>query len=335
VSAKKILVTGAGGFIGSHLVEELVRGGASVRAFVHYNSNGSWGWLDQSPVREDIEVVAGDLRDSDSVVGAVEGMEQIYHLGALIGIPYSYVSPLAYVRTNIEGTYNILESARRSGKVQKTLVTSTSEVYGTALYTPIDEKHPLQPQSPYSATKIAADQLSLSYYNSFNTPVVIGRPFNTFGPRQSARAIIPTIITQLLSWKQDRKTPVPTVKVGNVDPMRDLTYVQDTAVGLIKICNTPQFVGTAVNIGVGSTVSVADLIQTIAKIMRLEKLDIQQTDQRKRPEKSEVMVLLSNNSHLKANTDWKQTHTLEQGLEKTIQWLEKNLEGYKPHQYNI
>ncbi len=335
VSSKKILVTGAGGFIGSHLCEQLVKDGNQVRAFVHYNSNGSWGWLDQSKIRDQIEVVSGDLRDSDSVQGAIDGMDQVYHLGALIGIPYSYVSPLAYLKTNIEGTYNVLESSRRSGKVSKVLITSTSEVYGTALYTPIDEKHPMQPQSPYSATKIAADQLSLSYFNSFNTPVVIGRPFNTFGPRQSARAIIPTIITQFLAWQRNPQGKVPTITVGNTDPTRDLTYVEDTALGLIKIANTEKFVGTAVNIGVGKTVSVADLIQKIARLMKFERVEVVQTEQRKRPEKSEVMVLLSNNSNLKANSNWAETHTLEQGLEKTIAFLDKNLELYRPTHYSI
>lgn len=322
----KTLVTGAGGFIGSHLCEYLVKQGADVRAFVHYNSQNSWGWLDQSSLSSEMEIVSGDLRDYDSVSHALKGADTVYHLGALIGIPYSYVSPLAYVRTNIEGTYNVLEASRQQ-RLSRVLITSTSEVYGTAQYVPIDEKHPLQPQSPYSATKIGADNLALSYYNSFELPVSIMRPFNTYGPRQSARAVIPTIITQLLK-------KMPEMRLGSLTPIRDLTFAEDTASGMVTIAKTSAFVGQVVNIGTGEAVSVGDLFERLKKITGHEpKLTVD--DARVRPEKSEVHRLISNNDVLKKQTGWQPKHNIQQGLEKTVAWFVSQLDRYKPEIYNV
>ncbi|MGC3976846.1 MAG: SDR family NAD(P)-dependent oxidoreductase [Paludibacteraceae bacterium] len=230
---KNVLITGAGGFIGSHLTELLVEKGLNVKAFVHYNSSNKWGWLDSSSVKNNVQVISGDVRDFDSVFAAMQGCDTVFHLAALIGIPYSYVSPQAYIKTNIEGTYNILQSARQLN-IEKLMVTSTSETYGTAQYVPIDEKHPMVGQSPYSATKIGADQLAISYYKSFNLPVKIVRPFNTYGPRQSARAIIPTVISQILSGNK-------TLKLGNLTPTRDLTFVKDTANGFLKVHKPTDF----------------------------------------------------------------------------------------------
>lgn len=321
---KNVLVTGAGGFIGSHLSEYLVRNGLKVRAFVHYNSNSSWGWLDHSPLAKEMEIVSGDIRDFDSVSNAVKGVDEIYHLAALIGIPYSYESPLAYIRTNVEGTYNICEAARRAG-TSRVMVTSTSEVYGTAQYVPIDEKHPLQPQSPYSASKIGADNLALSYFSSFGTPVVVARPFNTYGPRQSARAIIPTIATQLLSGARE-------VKLGSLSPVRDLTFVEDTASAMKQICETDAFLGKTVNAGTGEAVSIGDLFQELCKITGVEAKVI--TDEKRvRPEKSEVMQLISNNEQLRTVTSWKPQYGLSQGLQLTVDWLRKNIQFYKPDHY--
>jgi dTDP-glucose 4,6-dehydratase len=323
---KRVLVTGAGGFIGSHLCEHLVRSGKQVRAFIHYNSKNDWGWLETSPLKKEIEVFTGDLRDYDSVYLATENVSSVYHLGALIGIPYSYQSPLAYIKTNVEGTYNILESARRR-QLERVLVTSTSEVYGTALYTPIDEKHPFQPQSPYSATKIAADNLALSYHLSFNLPVVIARPFNTFGPRQSARAIIPTIITQLL-------TKSPTIKLGSLEPSRDLTFVADTASGMQTIAETNSFIGKTVNIGTGQGIKVGELFDKLCQMIG-HRPQLIQDEARIRPQNSEVMVLLSNNEFLRRTTNWKPQFSIDEGLRETIHFLEKNLHLYKPEIYTV
>jgi NAD dependent epimerase/dehydratase len=323
---KKVLVTGASGFIGSHLAEMLAREGTHVRAFVHYNSMSSWGWLDESPHSREMEIVSGDLRDFDSVSRAVKGMDEVFHLGALIGIPYSYQSPLAYVRTNIEGTYNVLEAARQSG-TQKTVITSTSEVYGSARYLPIDEAHPLQPQSPYSATKIAADNLALSYHFSFQLPVTIARPFNTFGPRQSARAIIPTVATQLLSGSRE-------IELGNLEPTRDFTFVEDTASGILAIGREKSFVGKAVNIGTGQKVSIGELARKLIQLCG-SSAQIKLAPDRIRPETSEVVNLQSKNELLLKTTNWKPQHTLDQGLEKTVQWLRENLPRYKAGIYNV
>ncbi|MGE5582416.1 MAG: NAD-dependent 4,6-dehydratase LegB [Bacillota bacterium] len=326
LQGKKVLVTGAGGFIGSHLTEELARTGAVVRAFIHYNSKNQWGWLESSPAKEKIEVYTGDIRDYDSVKEAVKGSQVVFHLAALIGIPYSYSSPLAYIKTNIEGTYNVLQAARESG-VKRVIQTSTSEVYGTARYTPINEEHPLQPQSPYSATKIAADNLALSFYNSFNLPVVIARPFNTYGPRQSARAIIPTIITQILSGKQK-------IVLGNLSPTRDLNYVDDTVNGFIKIAESDDTIGEVVNIGSGREISIGNLVNLIAEIMN-SKIEIVQDNQRIRPANSEVERLLCDNTKIKKYTNWTPQFSLESGLEQTIAWLKENLHFYKAELYNV
>jgi dTDP-glucose 4,6-dehydratase len=322
----KVLVTGAGGFIGSHLCEKLLAQGREVRAFVRYNGRGSHGWLDTSPVRDRIEVVAGDIRDFDSVSRAVVGCEEVFHLAALIGIPYSYESPLAYIRTNVEGTYNVLEAARRS-ELRRVLITSTSEVYGTARYTPIDEAHPLQPQSPYSASKIGADQLALSYHMSFGLPVVVARPFNTYGPRQSARAIIPSLAVQLLSQR-------PHIDVGSLDPVRDLTFVEDTASAMITIAGTDAFLGRVVNVGTGEAISIREIYERLAAITG-HRGDLRQDPARIRPQASEVMRLISNNSVLRAATSWKNEVSMEVGLTKTVDWLRGNLDRYRPERYTV
>lgn len=322
----RILVTGAGGFIGSHLTERLVQQGYDVRAFIRYNSQGRWGWLEESPYKGQIEVYMGDIRDYDSVRDAVKGVNIIFHLAALIGIPYSYKSPLAYIRTNIEGTYNVLQAALNEG-CSRVIHTSTSEVYGTAQYVPIDEMHPLHAQSPYAATKIAADQLALSYYRSFNLPVVVARPFNTYGPRQSARAIIPTVITQVLSG-------VPEVKLGNLSPTRDFNYVQDTVSGFLAVAFSEYVAGEVINIGSGVEISIGGLVQLISKIMGID-IRVVQEEQRVRPDKSEVERLLCDNSKIKKLTDWETKYSLETGLKETIDWIKNNLQKYKPEIYNV
>ena len=322
----KVLVTGAGGFIGSHLTEYLAASGFEVRAFVRYNSNNRWGWLDTSPIKRDIEVITGDIRDYDSVYNAVKGCKVVFHLAALIGIPYSYISPLAYIKTNVEGAYNILQSTKESG-VEQILMTSTSETYGTAQYIPIDEKHPLVGQSPYSATKIAADQLAISYYRSFGLPVKIVRPFNTYGPRQSARAVIPTIVTQILSECQ-------TLKLGNLSPTRDLTYVKDTVAGFIKIFESQELFGEVTNIGMNQEISIGDLAKSIMEIMNLSK-PINLEEQRIRPEDSEVEHLRCDNTKITTKTPWRPRYELIQGLTETINWIKENLSFYKAGIYNV
>jgi len=322
----KVLVTGAGGFIGSHLTEYLAASGFEVRAFVRYNSNNRWGWLDTLPIKSDIEVITGDIRDYDSVHNAVKGCKVVFHLAALIGIPYSYISPLAYIKTNVEGAYNILQSTKESG-VEQILMTSTSETYGTAQYIPIDEKHPLVGQSPYSATKIAADQLAISYYRSFGLPVKIVRPFNTYGPRQSARAVIPTIVTQILSEFQ-------TLKLGNLSPTRDLTYVKDTVAGFIKIFESQELFGEVTNIGMNQEISIGELAKTIMKVMNLSK-PISLEEQRIRPEDSEVEHLRCDNTKITTNTPWRPRYELIQGLTETINWIKENLSFYKAEIYNV
>lgn len=323
---KKVLVTGAGGFIGSHLTELLVTKGYDVKAFFRYNSRSSMGWLENSTVKGQFEPYFGDIRDYDSVRKAVAGSDTVFHLAALIGIPYSYESPIAYIKTNIEGTYNILEASKNSS-VSNLMITSTSETYGSAQYVPIDEKHPLVGQSPYSASKIGADQLALSYYRSFELPMKIVRPFNTFGPRQSARAVIPTVITQLLSGKTE-------LNLGNLTPTRDLTLVLDTVRGFHEIAVSNKLFGEVTNIGMKTEISIGDLVKKIAEIMKVE-VTVKSEEERIRPDKSEVERLLCDNTKIMTITDWKPESTLEEGLKLTIEWLKKNLELYKPDRYNI
>ena len=323
---KKVLVTGAGGFIGSHLTERLVEAGAKVQAFVRYNSKNDWGWLEHSPYKGQFEVFIGDVRDYDAVLNASQGVDVVFHLAALIGIPYSYVSPLAYIRTNVEGTYNVLQATRQLG-TEKVIVTSTSETYGSAQYVPIDEQHPLVGQSPYSATKISADQLAISYFRSFESPVAIARPFNTYGPRQSARAIIPTIITQILSGQES-------IKLGNLSPTRDFNYVKDTVEGFIKIAESDQTCGEVVNIGSNYEISMHDTVDLIVELIG-RKVEIIAADERIRPEKSEVERLWCDNQKILSLTDWRPNYSLRDGLAETINWLKTNLERYKPEIYNI
>ena len=327
---KKVLVTGADGFIGSHLVERLMEEGANVKAFVYYNSFNSWGWLDTLPKSklEQIEIFTGDIRDPNGVRTAVKNCEVIFHLAALIAIPFSYHSPDSYVDTNIKGTLNILQAARQED-CKKILVTSTSEVYGTAKYVPIDESHPFQGQSPYSATKIGADRIAESFYKSFNLPVTIVRPFNTFGPRQSARAIIPTIITQLLAGKK-------TIKLGSLTPTRDLLYVKDTAEGFLQIAKSDKTTGEEINIATQREVSMGDLAQSIIQIVNPEAT-IETDEIRLRPENSEVERLLGSNRKIGELTEWKLKYSLEEGLRETIQWFsnKENLSKYKTDIYNI
>jgi len=322
----KILVTGSAGFIGSHLTELMVRAGYNVKAFIHYNSKNNWGWLEESKCKKEIEIITGDIRDYDSVYSAMNGVDTVFHLAALIGIPYSYVSPLAYIRTNIEGTYNILQSAKEL-ELQNILITSTSETYGTAQYVPIDEKHPMVGQSPYSATKIASDQIALSYYRSFNLPVKVVRPFNTYGPRQSARAFIPTVISQVLSG-------IDEIKVGNLTPTRDLTYVKDTARGFLEIAKSDSTVGEITNIGMKEEISMGNLVKLIGKIIGQE-ITIVTDKNRIRPEKSEVERLFCDNSKILKNTNWKPQYDLEKGIQETVAWLKENIHLYKPVIYNV
>jgi len=323
---KKVLVTGAGGFIGSHLTELLVEQGFSVKAFVHYNSKNNWGWLESSGVKNEVEVIAGDIRDFDSVYNATKGCSGVFHLAALIGIPYSYISPKAYIETNITGTYNVLQTAKEL-ELEQVLVTSTSETYGTAQYVPIDEKHPMVGQSPYSASKIAADQLAISYFRSFNLPVKIVRPFNTYGPRQSARAIIPTVITQILNGKYE-------LNLGNLTPTRDLTFVKDTVSGFLEIAKSEKLFGEITNIGMGEEISVGDLVKKIAMLLD-KKIEIFTDEERVRPENSEVERLFCDNLKLKQNTAWKPNYDLDKGLNETIGWMKNNLSSYKHDIYNV
>jgi dTDP-glucose 4,6-dehydratase len=330
----KILVTGADGFIGSHLTEELVRLGKDVRAFVCYNSFNSWGWLDScdEDVKGKFEVYAGDIRDPYGVKEAMKGCDYVVHLAALIAIPYSYNSPETYVDTNVTGTLNILQAARELG-VKRVIHTSTSEVYGSAQFVPITENHPIRGQSPYSATKIAADQLAYSFFASFNLPVVTIRPFNTYGPRQSARAIIPTVITQLASGRNR-------LKLGTTTTTRDFSFVNDTVQGFISALNTEAGIGEVINLGSNFEVSVAETVKTIAEIMKLD-FDIEEEEARIRPENSEVSRLLSDNSKAKEILGWKPGYVgmegLKKGLSETIDWFTepKNLSRYRTEIYNI
>ena len=325
---KKILLTGSEGFIGSHLTEELVKQGFEVKAFVLYNSFNTWGWLDTLPkdVMDHIEVFTGDIRDPHGAKTAMEGCGAVFHLAALIAIPFSYHSPDAYVDTNIKGTLNVLQAARDLG-VERVLITSTSEVYGTAKYVPIDEKHPFQGQSPYSATKIGADRLAESFYRSFELPVTIVRPFNTYGPRQSARAVIPTIITQLLSGKDE-------IKLGSLTPTRDFNYVKDTANGFIEIYRSDKTIGEEINIATQKEISIGDLArEIIGQINPAAKIVCD--EERLRPEKSEVNRLLGSNEKIQALTAWSPKYTFGQGIAETIEWIKGNLDKYKADIYNI
>lgn len=325
---KKILVTGADGFIGSHLVEELLADGYEVRAFVYYNSFNTWGWLDTFPKEklDKIDVFMGDIRDPNAVREAMDGMDAVMHLAALIAIPFSYYAPDAYVDTNIKGTLNVLQAAKLSG-TKRILVTSTSEVYGTAQYVPIDEKHPYQGQSPYSATKIGADRLAESFYRSFNLPVTIVRPFNTFGPRQSARAVIPTIITQLLAGKSE-------IKLGSLEPTRDFNYVKDTARGFIKIMESEKTIGEEINIATQKEISIGELADELIRQIN-PNAKIICDGQRLRPAKSEVERLLGSNRKIMQLTDWKPEYTFAQGIAETIEFLKNNLDKYKIDIYNL
>jgi NAD dependent epimerase/dehydratase len=319
-----VLVTGAAGFIGSHLTELLVEQGYRVRALVHYNSRNDWGWLEDSPVAKDIEVVLGDVRDYDAIYRAMQGCHAVFHLAALIGIPFSYEAPLSYVRTNVEGTYNVLEAARQLS-LEEVIVTSTSETYGTAQYVPVDERHPLVGQSPYSATKIAADQLALSYHRSFGLPVKIVRPFNTYGPRQSARAVVPTIAVQILCGMRE-------LRLGNLRPTRDLTYVKDMTRGFHEIFRNDASRGEITNVGTNTEISIGALVETIARLLRVD-VTVAQDDQRVRPAASEVERLRCDNAKLLRLTGWRPLHTLEQGLAETIEWLKRHQARYRPELY--
>jgi NAD dependent epimerase/dehydratase len=327
---KKVLVTGADGFIGSHLVEALIAHGCDVRSFVFYNSFNSWGWLDSLPldVVKGLDVFAGDIRDPNGVEQAMQGCDVVFHLAALIAIPFSYHSPDSYVDTNIKGTLNVLQAAKKLN-VERVLVTSTSEVYGTAQYAPIDEKHPFQGQSPYSATKIGADRLAESFFRSFQTPVTIVRPFNTYGPRQSARAVIPTIITQLLLGTTE-------LKLGSLAPTRDFNYVKDTVQGFIALASCDGAVGKEVNIATNSEVSVGDIAQVLIDELN-PSAKIVTEDDRLRPDASEVFRLIGDNTLIKSLTDWTPKYDLRLGLQDTVQWFKnpENLARYKAWLYNI
>lgn len=325
---KKVLITGADGFIGSHLTEELVSKGNKVKAFVYYNSFNTWGWLDTLPkyILSEIEIFQGDIRDPNGVRDAMKDIEEVFHLAALIAIPFSYHSPDTYVDTNIKGTLNVLQAARDLN-TYRVLITSTSEVYGTANYVPIDENHPFQGQSPYSATKIGADRLAESFYRSFNMPITIVRPFNTYGPRQSARAVIPTIISQLLAGKEE-------IKLGSLTPTRDFNFVKDTANGFIEIAKSDKTIGEEINIATQQEISIGQLAEELIRQIN-PNAKIVCDDQRLRPEKSEVNRLLGSNEKIKRLTNWKPQYTFEQGLAETIEFFKHNLDKYKTDIYNI
>tara|TARA_Y100000590_G_scaffold470373_1_gene664247 strand:+ start:69 stop:1046 length:978 start_codon:yes stop_codon:yes gene_type:complete len=323
---KKIFISGATGFIGSHLSEMCIEKGYSIIAFDRYNPNNHWGWLEHSDYKDEIEIILGDIRDYDSVHKAMNGCNAVFHLAALIGIPYSYVSPLAYIRTNIEGTYNVLEAAKNLS-MEQVLITSTSENYGTAQYAPIDEDHPLVGQSPYSASKIAADQLAISYNKSFEMPLKIVRPFNTFGPRQSARAVIPTIIMQAINGL-DR------LELGNLNPTRDLTFVKDTCSGFLEIFNSENLFGEVTNIGMNTEISIGDLAKKILKLLNID-LSFSEDTKRIRPENSEVDRLVCSNEKLLKNTSWTPEYDLDSGLIETIEWFKENGKIVKSRRYNV
>jgi NAD dependent epimerase/dehydratase len=323
-----VLVTGADGFIGSHLVEMLSSRHSKVRALSQYNSFGSWGWLDDVNCKDRIEILSGDVRDPHFCNEIVKDVDVIFHLAALIAIPYSYLAPSSYVETNINGTLNICQAARENGNI-RVIHTSTSEVYGTAQYVPIDEKHPLQPQSPYSASKIAADAMAMSFYNAFNLPVTIARPFNTYGPRQSARAVIPTIITQIANGIRE-------IKLGDLSPTRDFNYVEDTCRGFISIAENERTIGEIINIGSNSEISIKDTLDLINELMGSDVNFIQDM-QRIRPENSEVFRLWCDNSKIEKFTGFKPQIDLQKGLKRTIDWITQpdNLKNYKAEIYNV
>ncbi len=326
--SKKVIVTGADGFIGSHLTERLVKEGYKVKAFVFYNSFNTWGWLDKldPKIINEIEIFAGDIRDPNGVRTAIKGMDEVYHLAALIAIPFSYHSPDSYVDTNIKGTLNVLQAAK-DFDTTRLLITSTSEVYGTAQYAPIDEKHPFQGQSPYSATKIGADRLAESFYRSFGVPISIVRPFNTYGPRQSARAVIPTIITQLLCGITD-------IKLGALSPTRDFNYVKDTVNGFLEIAKSPSTIGEEINIATGKEISIEELAKELISQINPEARIICDNE-RIRPSKSEVERLIGCNKKIIELTNWEPEYNLESGIAETIQWFRENLSDYKSNIYNL
>lgn len=325
---KRVLITGADGFIGSHLTERLVEMGADVTSFVLYNSFNNWGWIDtlDSQIKKNIRIVSGDVRDENSIRKAVQEVDVVFHLAALIAIPYSYQAPGAYVDTNVKGTLNVLQACKDFG-VEKLIHTSTSEVYGTAQYVPIDEKHPLQGQSPYSASKIGADMMAESFFRSFECPVVTARPFNTYGPRQSARAVIPTIISQLLSG-------ITEIKLGALSPTRDFNFVKDTAEGFISLAQSDNTIGKVVNIGTSKEITIGDLVEKLLKITG-KTASIITDEQRLRPEKSEVNRLCADNSKIQELTEWRPRYSLDEGLKLTVEWIEKNLNYFKTDIYNI
>lgn len=328
-NGKKVLVTGSEGFIGSHLTERLVKLGADVTALVQYNSFNNWGWIDSfdKNVKDSLNVITGDIREYDNVKRMVKGQEVIMHLAALIAIPYSYLSPMAYVRTNVEGTTNVLEACRDEDNIEKIVHTSTSETYGTALYVPIDEKHPMQGQSPYSASKIGADKMAESFYKSFNLPIVTLRPFNTYGPRQSARAVIPTIISQILAGKKE-------IQLGSLTPTRDFNYVKDTAEAFIKVAESDKTIGEVINAGSNYEISIGDLVKKIIELTNNE-VKIICDEERIRPEKSEVNRLWADNTKIKELTDWAPKYTLDEGLKETIEWIKNNIQYFKTDIYNV
>lgn len=330
LSGKRVLVTGADGFIGSHLVEALIARGADVRAFCYYNSFNSWGWLDtfDDSTLRDVEIFMGDVRDPNGVRTACDGVSVVFHLAALIGIPFSYHSPDSYIDTNVGGTLNVLQAARDLG-IERVIVTSTSEVYGTAQYVPIDERHPKQGQSPYSASKIGADAMAEAFYRSFQTPVTTVRPFNTYGPRQSGRAVIPTIISQLLAGAD-------ALTLGSLHPTRDLTFVTDTADGIIALAECDAAIGQEVNLGVGHEISIGDLASKIMSIVN-RRVPVQTSDERIRPSLSEVERLLSDNSRVRNLTGWSPRVSLDEGLARTVEWFgdPTNLSRYKTRIYNV
>lgn len=324
LDGKKVMITGGEGFIGSHLVEKLLGEGAEVRALVHYSPSGKIGWLEGR--EEDLEIVQGDVRDAERLMQAAEGRDMIFHLAALIGIPYSYAAPESYIQTNVQGTYNVLNAARRMD-VGRVLVTSTSEVYGTASIVPINEGHPLQPQSPYAATKVGGDALAISFHKSFETPVAVVRPFNTYGPRQSTRAVIPMIISQLYS-------DTAKVHLGTLSPTRDFNYVTDTAAGFIAVAGCNRALGEVVNVGSGREISIGDLAELLKKVTGIEK-PITTDEDRMRPEASEVQRLLCDSTRARDWTGWEPRVSLEEGLRRTADWVRDNLEHLKAKQYHV
>lgn len=328
LEGKKVLITGSEGFIGSHLTERLVEKGAEVTALVQYNSFNNWGWIDSfdKNIKDSIKVVTGDIREYDGIKRIIKGQEVVFHLAALIAIPYSYLSPMAYVRTNVEGTTNVLEACRDYG-VEKIVHTSTSETYGSALYVPIDEKHPMQGQSPYSASKIGADKIAESYYKSFNLPVATIRPFNTYGPRQSARAVIPTVISQIISGKSQ-------ISLGSMTPTRDFNYVKDTVEAFIKVAESEKAIGEVLNASSNYEISIYNLVKKIIELLN-KNIEIICDEERIRPENSEVNRLWGDNTKIKELTGWVPRYSLDKGLLETINWIKNNIEYFKTDIYNV